>query len=207
MPDATTTWSAMKRRHEECLADRRVGVAPEPRQPAAAVLACSDARVPPTVLFGHPGELFVVRIAGNSATPDAVASLTYAVEHLGTELVVVLGHTGCGAVQAALGGAVPEPLAPIVDPIGEMLADCTNCTGVDAAVIANVRHTLRRLHHDPGPLGRAIRDDRVTVRGAVHDLRTGDLTEIDDERPDGDRSDRPPSDHLPANHISARSTR
>lgn len=207
MPDATTTWSAMKRRHEECLADRRVGIAPETRQPAAAVLACSDARVPPTVLFGHPGELFVVRIAGNSATPDAVASLTYAVEHLGTELVVVLGHTGCGAVQAALGGEAPEELAPIVEPISEMLADCTSCTGVDAAVIANVRHSRRRLRRDGGPLGRAIRDGRVAVRGAVHDLRTGALIEVDDERPDGDHPDHLPSDHLPTNTMSARSTR
>jgi carbonic anhydrase len=169
----------MVRRHADRIADGGVGIAPDPRRPAAAVLACSDARVPPSLIFGHDGELFVVRLAGNSATPGAIASLTYAVEHLHTDLVVVLGHTGCGAVEAALSGHAPATLNPILTPIDEMLASCDACHDIDSAVVANVRHNVRRLRNDRGPLGRAISSGRVAIRGAVHDVRTGRLTDLD----------------------------
>mgnify|MGYP001787552734 CR=1 FL=1 len=183
MPDATATWQDMMRSHADCIADGRVGVAPRPRRPAAAVLACSDARVPPSVIFGHAGELFVVRLAGNSATPGAIASLTYAVDHLHTDLVVVLGHTGCGAVEAALSGHAPATLGPILTPIDEMLASCDGCSDLDAAVAGNVRHNVRRLQRDRGPLGRSIATGRVQIRGAVHDLATGRLTELETSVP------------------------
>jgi carbonic anhydrase len=155
-----------------------------PHQPDVAILACSDARVPPSLIFDQqPGSSFVVRVAGNSATPDVVASLTYAVEALGVDLVVVMGHTGCGAVTAALSprtNANLDPnLSPILTPIDEMLAGCTTCHDVDTAVAANVRHNVGRLHRDRGALGAAIAAGSVTVRGAVHDLRTGRLIELD----------------------------
>lgn len=135
--------------------------------------------MPPSLIFGHEGELFVVRLAGNSATPGAIASLTYAVEQLRTDLVVVLGHTGCGAVQAALSGHAPATLAPILTPIDEMLASCDVCDDLDAAVAANVRRNVQRLRRDRGPLGQAITSGHVDIRGAVHDLRTGELIELD----------------------------
>ena len=75
------------------------------QQPKVAVLACSDSRVAPEILFDQQlGELFVVRDAGNSADPVAIGSLEYAVEHLGTTMIVVLGHQSCGAVTAACSG-------------------------------------------------------------------------------------------------------
>ncbi|MFW2334975.1 carbonic anhydrase [Ilumatobacter sp.] len=201
MSDATTTWNEMKRRHAEVCATGQVGIAPEPRRPAAAVLACSDARVPPSLMFGHPGELFVVRLAGNSATPGAIASLTYAVEQLDTDLVVVLGHTGCGAVQAALASDAPSTFDAIVTPIDEMLTACGDCDDIDAAVTANVRHNVRRLRRDRGPLGHAVRAGRVVLRGAIHDVRTGHLIDLDDHL-DHDHQDH---DH-PSTPIPARST-
>jgi carbonic anhydrase len=85
-----------------------IEVAPE-HAPKAAILACSDARVPPSVIFDQPaGSLFVVRIAGNTASAAALASLDYAVAKLGVEVLIVLGHTSCGAVQAAAAGTVEE---------------------------------------------------------------------------------------------------
>ncbi len=189
MPDrADATWAEMVRRHADVAvaraeAELEPGDLPQHR-PTAAILACSDARVPPSLLFGQePGSLFVVRLAGNSATPGAVASLTFAVDHLGVELVVVLGHTGCGAIEAALAGSAPAVLAPILTPIDEMLAACESCAGRDAAVYANVRHNVDRLRRDRGPLGVATREGRVTIIGAVHDLATGALVDIhrDDE--------------------------
>lgn len=178
---AMQKWERMVARHAE-VAGAMVHEAdgPPPHRPDVAILACSDARVPPSMLFGQePGSSFVVRVAGNSATPDVVASLTYAVEVLGVDLVVVLGHTGCGAVNAALAPTADPTFNPILTPIDEMLASCESCGDADAAVAANVRHNVGRLERDRGPLGAAIGAGRVTVRGAVHDLTTGRLIELD----------------------------
>lgn len=179
---AAATWDRM-------VADHVARALPEPgeppeHRPTAAILACSDARVPPSLIFGQPaGSLFVVRLAGNSATAGAVASLTYAVEELGTELVVVLGHTECGAVAAALSPDAAPQLRAVLAPIDDVLDACDDCADPDAAVTANVRHNLRRLARDRGPLGRAIAHGEVTLRGAVHDLRTGRLTDVTGDLP------------------------
>ena len=186
MPDTGTNgdlkWRVMVASHAE--ANRtgdHDGTFPA-HEPSAAVLSCSDARVPPSLLFGQPSvNLFVVRIAGNSATSDVVASLTYAVEALGVDLVIVLGHSGCGAVTAAMSSAAAPELRAVLEPIDEMLDGCAACTDLDEAVAANVRRNLRRLRRDRGPLGTAIGEHRVALRGAVHDLRSGELTEIVDD--------------------------
>lgn len=180
MPDGTTVWTDLVAAHAT-ENEPRDGNYPEHR-PVAAVLACSDARVPPSILFGRsPGEFFEVRIAGNSATADAVASLTYAVDHLDVPLLMVLGHTGCGAVGAALSDDVPDDLRAVVEPINEVFTEL----GVapddpDEVVVANVRLNMRRLSNDPGPIGKAIADGAVELRGAVHDLRTNRLVDVTD---------------------------
>lgn len=183
MPDTGThgdlVWRDMVAAHTEANRTQPHDGALPDHRPTAAILACSDARVPPSLLFGQPaGSLFVVRIAGNSATAGAVASLTYAVEHLGVDLIVVLGHTGCGAVTAALSPTAAPELRAVLEPIDEMLDGCDTCGDVDAAIAANVRQNLRRLARDRGPLGTAVAELRVTLRGAVHDLRTGDLVPV-----------------------------
>lgn len=166
-----------------------------PHQPAAAVLACADARVPPQLLFGQePGELFTVRVAGNVATPVTIGSLTYAVTELGVELVIVLGHVGCGAVAAAVdrlrnGTAVDvdDPLAPILRAVRPAVVGCgvdTGCDGTEA-VRRNVRAAVRALADDPGPLGDAVRAGRVRLVGAVKDLAAGKL-ELLDAQPTAD---------------------
>ena len=168
----------MLRRHAEHAGEHPHEGVPEHR-PKAAILACSDARVPPSVLFGQPaGSLFMVRLAGNSATAGAVASLTYAVEELGTDLIVVLGHTGCGAVTAAFEHVADRALAAVVDPISEAITISPDCQNVDDAAIKNVRCNVRRLRDDDGALGRAIAEGRLVVRGAVHDLASGELRPV-----------------------------
>jgi SulP family sulfate permease len=174
------TWAELLRRHAEHAGERPHEGVPEHR-PKAAILACSDARVPPSVLFGQPaGSLFMVRLAGNSATPGAVASLTYAVEALGTDLIVVLGHTGCGAVTAAFEHVANRALAPVVDPISDAIAISPDCRDADEAAIENVRCNVRRLRDDDGALGRAIAEGRLVVHGAVHDLDSGELRPVGD---------------------------
>jgi SulP family sulfate permease len=175
--DGEATWAELLRRHAEHTAEHPHEGVPEHR-PKAAILACSDARVPPSVLFGQPtGSLFMVRLAGNSATAGAVASLTYAVEALGTNLIVVLGHTGCGAVTAAFEHVTDPALAAVVDPISDAISISPDCRDVDDAVIENVRYNVRRLCDD-GALGRAIAEGRLVVRGAVHDLNSGELRPV-----------------------------
>lgn len=175
--DPESVWVDLAARHRT-VAARGAHDGTPVHAPVAAVLACSDARVSPSVLFdAEPGSLFVVRQAGNTASPSAVASLDYAVEHLGVRLVVVLGHTGCGAVAAALDGADLPDLAPVVGPITALLDDCDRCDTIDETVAANVDHTIATLRGGPGALGAAVRRGDVVLRGAVHDLATGELHE------------------------------
>lgn len=143
--------------------------------PSIAVLACSDARVPPSVVFDQQaGELFVVRIAGNTASPAAVASLDYAVDHLGVDLILVLGHTHCGAVAAAAAGVCSGPLAPIVNPICEVARDVPDTDPREIERL-NVERTVAALKSAPGAVGVAVRAGRVDVRGAVYDIESGDV--------------------------------
>lgn len=148
---------------------------PPIHRPVAAILACSDARVPPSVVFGQDaGRVFVVRIAGNTASPAALASLDYAVAELGVELLVVMGHTGCGAVQAAASGTCGGYLTPIVEPICR-LADSMPEATLDQLVEANVVATINDLVRHDGPVGDAVRQDHLDIRGAVHNLCSGEL--------------------------------
>lgn len=147
--------------------------------PTAAILACSDARVPPSVIFDQPaGELFVVRIAGNTASPAALASLDYAVAVLGVELIIVLGHTGCGAVEAAAAGSCDGHLAPIVAPICRIARTLPGAE-IDDIVRRNVANTVEELAAWEGPLGQAARAGRLEIRGAVHNIVSGQLEQID----------------------------
>lgn len=156
--------------------------------PAAAVLACSDARVAPELVFDQGvGELFSVRVAGNVAARAAIGSLEYAVEQLGVELVVVLGHEHCGAVTAAVEHAhddepLPGELAAVVDPIIPAVHATEHLPGdpVHHAVAANVAATVARLRSLRGPLGARVRRGEVDVVGGVYDLETGRVRFLDD---------------------------
>ena len=147
-------------------------------EPMAAILACSDARVPPSVLFDQAaGDLFVVRIAGNTASPAALASLDYAVAALGVELLVVLGHTGCGAVGAAASGTCGGHLAPIVESICELARQHPRADH-DHLAMLNVATTLEALASHDGPVGVAVATGHLELQGAVHDLLTGGLLPV-----------------------------
>lgn len=147
---------------------------PPVHAPVAAVLTCSDARVVPEAVFGRsPGSLFAVRVAGNSATPAAVASLDVAVDELGVDLVVVLGHTSCAAVTAAVDGRCTDELAPVLASIRADLDAQDAAVDVDRAVELHVESTVRQISEHAGATGRAIRAGRASIRGAVYDLRSG----------------------------------
>ena len=148
----------------------------EKQEPFAAVLSCADSRVPVEILFDQTiGHVFVVRVAGNIATAEMVASLEYGVAVLGTRLLMVLGHSACGAVTAAIGGkAVPgqisalySPLRPAVDQAGP---------DPDATIRANARIQAALLGKASPVLADFIGAGKLKVVAAHYDIATGEVT-------------------------------
>jgi len=147
------------------------------QNPRAAVLACADSRVSPEIVFDQGlGDLFVVRVAGNVVNDPILGSLEYAVEHLGTRLIVVLGHQRCGAVAAACaGGEAPghigslvQALAPAVDKIS-----ASEEGRVDWVAKENVRMMTKSLRSYGPILEKWVRQGKLEVAGAFYDLDTG----------------------------------
>jgi carbonic anhydrase len=152
------------------------------QQPYATIVGCSDSRVPPELLFDAGfGELFIVRVAGNVISPEIMGTLQYAAVHLHTPLFVVLGHEGCGAVQAALaakfeGARERRRIALLLKRILPGLRDLRPGRGADAqmktAVEANVRWSMRQLRETPEGKAR-MAEGVLKLVGAVYELKTG----------------------------------
>ena len=152
------------------------------QRPYATILGCSDSRVPPELVFDAGfGELFIIRVAGNVVSPEVMGTLQYAAVHLGTPLFVVLGHEGCGAVQAALAakfrGArdrsrIERLLENITPGLGTIRADATVEEQMHAAVEANVRWSMHQLLATPEAQARAA-EGVIKLVGAVYELTTG----------------------------------
>ena len=154
------------------------------QHPFAIVLACSDSRVPPEIVFDESlGKLFVVRVAGNVIDPVVLGSIEYAAEHLHTHLLVVLGHEGCGAVQATLaGGALPPNIAELTKRIAPAV-EKTRGRGMEAAVSENVRLQIARaLAGSPMLSGMAARKE-IRIVGAVYHLESGAVEWLENPAP------------------------
>jgi carbonic anhydrase len=152
------------------------------QQPYATIIGCSDSRVPPELIFDSGfGELFIVRIAGNVISPEIMGTLQYAAVHLHTPLFVVLGHEGCGAVQAALsvrqhgsveGARITRLLENILPGLPPVDSTATPEQQLRAAVEANVRWSMRQLRETPEGQAR-VAEGVVKLVGAVYELTTG----------------------------------
>lgn len=151
--------------------------------PFAAILSCSDSRVVPEIIFDQGlGHLFVVRVAGNIVDNATLGSLEYAVRHLGVPLVLVMGHTGCGAVTAAVESAEDEgQIRTLIAAIQPAVALARNEPGplVDNAVRANVRLAVRRLEDAAPVLAPCVALGQVMIAGGVYDLRSGAVDLLD----------------------------
>ena len=157
------------------------------QRPIATILGCSDSRVPVEVVFDQGfGDLFVIRVAGNIVAPSQVGSVEFAAERLGTRLVVVLGHTRCGAVTATLEdlqrpasnqswnmNSIVSRIRPSVE--GLLATDLRHDHErlIDQAVRANVRASVNQLRHGSDVLELLIRRDGLRVVGAEYSLETG----------------------------------
>jgi carbonic anhydrase len=148
----------------------------EKQEPFAAILSCADSRVPVEVVFDQTiGQLFVTRVAGNMVTPEIVASLGYAAAVLGTHTILIMGHSGCGAVTAVMQGTpVPGQIAklfphlqPAVDRAGKDL---------EAAVRANVLIQVERLLEMSPLLRGLVEQDSLQIAAGCFDMRTGVVT-------------------------------
>lgn len=157
------------------------------RQPFAILLGCSDSRVPLEHVFDQePGDLFVVRVAGNVVAPSQIGSVEFAAGRFGCGLVLVLGHTECGAVDGTLrwicGDATPESdslrniaerIRPHVDPLVRVAGHLPRETLWREAVRANVLASVDRLWHGSRLLEQRVREGTLRIAGAVYDLSTG----------------------------------
>jgi carbonic anhydrase len=160
----------------------------EGQAPFATIVGCSDSRVPPEIVFDVGlGELFIVRLAGNIIAEDVIGTLQYAVAHLHTPLVVIMGHDSCGAVTAAVdellkGGDEPSHIEALLQLIKPGLSGVNlqqeRKLLIEAAVEANVHWSIRQLLALPDAQ-RAINAGLVTLVGAVYELETGKVRFLD----------------------------
>ena len=149
--------------------------------PFASILACADSRVPVEIVFDQGvGDLFVCRAAGNIATSELIGSLEYGTLVLGSQLIMVLGHTGCGAVTATVkGDAVPGQIGslyPYIYPAIQRAGD----GDLDAVIAQNVLHQVELLRHASPVAIELAAAGRLRVAGAVLNFRDGTVTILDD---------------------------
>lgn len=180
----------------EALASQyRRGALVDGQAPFATILSCSDSRVPSELVFDCGlGDLFIVRVAGNIVAPSIVGSIEFAAATFGTELVVVMGHTRCGAVAATVdvltGGKsnASENVRDIVDRIKPSIAEIVHNVGrseglMQAATRANIRASADYIRHESRLIGGRIAEGRLVVVGAEYALETGHVDFFDVPEP------------------------
>jgi len=167
---------ASRMEHPNCSPGRRAQLLAG-QKPFAAVLGCADSRIPPEVVFDQGlGDLFVIRVAGNVATDHIIASIEYAVAHLNVPLMMVLGHSCCGAVTATLQGHTTEghlpELAALIEPA---CRDAQKTPGdpIDRAARLLARQTAIRLQEESAIIAAAVAAERVRLVAAYYDLESG----------------------------------
>ena len=153
--------------------------------PFAAVLGCMDSRAPIEVVFDQGiGDVFGIRIAGNVVNEDELGSLEYAVKVVGVKLLVVLGHTSCGAVKGAIDDAKLGNLTQLLAKIRPAVtaakcSDSKDAACVDKVAEENVRESMREIKERSTDLAAAIDGGKVKIVGAMYDLATGKVTVLE----------------------------
>jgi carbonic anhydrase len=163
------------------------------QEPFAIILGCSDSRAPVELVFDQNlGDLFVIRVAGNIVAPSGIGSVEFAAAQFGTRLVVVLGHSGCGAVKATISelqqpsesrspnlDSIVRRVRPAVEPLFDFRKDLSPENLVAKAVRANIRASTNHLRHGSAILEDLIENDGLQVVGAEYSLETGKVDFFD----------------------------
>lgn len=161
--------------------NRRDELLSKGQKPFAIIVSCSDSRVPPELIFDQAlGDLFVIRTAGNIVDSIAVGSIEYGVEHLGSPLLVIMGHSNCGAVKATVdGGEAPGCIAAIVDKITPSVQKAKSA-GVagdelyETSCLENIKATINEIM-ESHIVQHFIKDGKLTVIGAKYHLDSGEV--------------------------------
>lgn len=171
-----------------CSSQRRRNEVADRQEPYAVILGCSDSRVPAEIIFDQGlGDLFVIRVAGNVVASSQVGSVEFAVEVFKTPLVVVLGHSACGAVKATLnelerpqGGkrsamlrSIVDRIRPSVETLVEVSPHSDPETLMHHAVRANIRTSVNQLRHGSPIIEQLVNDGKLLIVGAEYDLKSG----------------------------------
>lgn len=170
--------------HPDLEAMRRSGLK-KGQNPFAVILSCSDSRVPPEIVFDQGlGDLFVVRVAGNIFDDAVDGSIEYAVEHLGAELIVVMGHETCGAVKAAVENNQEAHIKTLAQAIQPAIVEALKLPGdkVDNSVRANARFVVNQIKQNEPILSKKVAEKKVRVVAAYYDLDNGEVTFEQDDR-------------------------
>lgn len=156
--------------------ERRNETVDQGQSPYAVVIGCGDSRVPPEFLFNAGvGDLFVIRNAGHVIDAIEIGNIEYAIQHLNTKLVVVLGHTGCGAVQAAIDGGAIRNLQHITNHIADGLCGETDPCRAEEK---NVRYGVKRIKENSF-VQLYMREHGLEVVGGIYDTRSGAVRFLD----------------------------
>jgi len=173
-----------KLRHPHQDRARRALTAAQGQHPLAAVLTCSDSRVPAEIIFDQGiGDLFVVRVAGNVAAMDEIGSIEYAVDHLAAPVVLVLGHSQCGAVTAVVDDAkLPPNIAALIEPIKPALEKARQANPqaakdvlLKATITDNVWQAMEDMLRQSSILREKVKAGQAQVVGALYDLDSGQV--------------------------------
>ena len=169
--------------HPGQTADRRTELA-KVQHPFAVIVSCSDSRVPPEIVFDQGlGDLFIVRVAGNVINNEGLGSIEYAVDHLGSRLILVLGHQRCGAVDAAretiaAKGKAPGHIQSLVTAI-KPAVEATAKDDLETTIKANVKNVVQALRLSTPILKAEVDSGKIQVVGGYYSLDTGAVTFLD----------------------------
>lgn len=185
LKDGNTRYASGQSTHSRQGPDRRAETAKGGQHPIATIIGCSDSREPLEILFDQGvGDIFVIRVAGNVAGPDELASIEYGVGHLGTPVVLVLGHTACGAVTAVVQNAkvhgnIPFLLNQIKPAVARAKAGNPTATGDDLlnrSIKANVWLTMENILRKSEGVREFVQAGKVLLVGGIYDLHSGQIS-------------------------------
>lgn len=193
MPSAEAIWADLMEGNQRFVSGKTKSIDIVPlrqslakgQQPKVVVLACSDSRVAPEILFDKSlGDLFVIRSAGNIADAIGVGSIEYAVEHLGSSVLVVLGHEKCGAVTAACSGdkmptANLQAIVDKISPAVTLAKTHAKADGlVEAAILENIQQSAKDVVASSEVLQHFLHDGKLTVFEAVYKFDSGEVVKL-----------------------------
>jgi len=185
LKEGNSRYTSGNLQHPGQTAEQRTELA-KTQHPFAAIVSCSDSRVPPEIVFDQGlGDLFVVRVAGNVINEEGLGSIEYTVDHLGTRLILVLGHQRCGAVDAAkqtiaAKGKAPGHIQSLVTAI-KPAVEATAKDDLDTTIKANVRNVVQTLRSSTPILKAEVDSGKIQVVGGYYSLDTGAVTFLDEK--------------------------